>query len=95
MINEKRNPNKIKTLHITNSPCSRCSFELRKYFKDCAVKPTIYFGRLNNAEDDRGLKDLLNDNFGLEVWEKLHQRRYPGDPTTAKYLKKLKRQVNN
>ena len=52
----------------------------------------IFVGRiwqLGNKENDEGLRKLLNEGFIIKVWDKLHNRLYPGDTTTKNYLVKL------
>ena len=54
----------------------------------------IFVGRiwqLGNKENDEGLRKLLNEGFIIKVWDKLHNRLYPGDTTTKNYLDELKR----
>ncbi len=48
---------------------------------------------LGDTQDDNGLKEMMREGFKLKVWNKLHNRMYSGDTTTANYLKGLRNEL--
>lgn len=79
--NYNNEPQGIKTIHITNSPCHNCARELINYFNACQYKPTIYVGRLwhlhdLHEENRKWLKKMLKEEFHISEWKKLHDMKF-------------------
>lgn len=71
-MDDYRNKDRSKVTHIwiKSSPCTQCARELKQFFQNCRVKPTISVGRIYDFGNDncRALRELVNDGFTLVEW---------------------------
>ena len=71
-MDDYRNKDRSKVTHIwiKSSPCTQCARELKQFFQNCRVKPTISVGRIYDFGNDncRALRELVNDGFNIVEW---------------------------
>ena len=90
LMNAYRDKNRSKVTHIwiKSSPCMQCAWDLKQFFQNCRAKPTISVGRIYDFGNDnnRALRELVNDGFKLEVWTFMHFLMHCNDKTTERHL---------
>ena len=90
LMNAYRDKNRSKVTHIwiKSSPCMQCAWNLKQFFQNCRVKPTISVGRIYDFGDDnnRALRELVNDGFKLEVWTFMYFLMHGHDNSTERHL---------
>ena len=90
-MDDYRNKDRSKVTHIwiKSSPCTQCARELKQFFQNCQVKPTISVGRIYDFGNDncRALRELVNDGFKLVEWKFMVFLLYCYSTKTKRHLK--------
>ena len=90
-MDDYRNKDRSKVTHIwiKSSPCTQCARELKQFFQNCRVKPTISVGRIYDFGNDncRALRELVNDGFTLVEWRFMVFLLYCCSTKTKRHLK--------
>ena len=98
ILTKKTQAHNITKIWIKNSPCAGCSRVLINFFQHCR-KPIIYVGHIyrpNDQEDRKGLNNLCQQGFELEVWETLHTMKHgPYSRITHNYLRDVKEEARD
>ncbi len=75
---------------LSRSPCEKCADLLSEAYKDKAKKPTIHFvkfyigkgyqkKKIEKSRHIKRLMKLMNEGFGLEVWDCIKDFKKHGD----------------
>ena len=94
---KEANARDITRMWIKNSPCSKCTKVLSKFFVNTVHKPVIYVGSIyepDDKEDRDGLLSLLREGFRIEVWNTMNAFLYGEKNDLSEiYLGRLREEV--